>query len=100
VTSPEASTSRVHLSVFGRVQGVGFRWFTERIASRLELAGWVRNCADGSVELEAEGHADAILAFRRALHEGPPGARVDRVEERVTLTEPLERPFAIRRASR
>jgi acylphosphatase len=64
----------------GRVQGVGFRWFTETVASREGLHGWVRNLPDGRVEASAEGDADAIERFERALRQGPPGARVDDVE--------------------
>jgi acylphosphatase len=92
-----ASEARMHLAVFGRVQGVGFRWFTERSATRLGLAGWVRNRADGSVELEAAGNPDAMAALQQALRAGPPGARVDRIEQLAVTDEALPKPFAIRR---
>ena len=46
---------RVHLVVRGRVQGVGFRWFVKEVARGLDLAGWVKNRADGGVEVVAEG---------------------------------------------
>jgi acylphosphatase len=67
--------------VRGRVQGVGFRWFVEREAHMLGLAGWVRNNADGSVEVLAMGTSDQLLGLRSRLRHGPRAARVDDVEE-------------------
>ncbi len=67
--------------VRGRVQGVGFRWFVEREAHILKIAGWVRNNADGSVEVLAQGSRDQLLGLRSRLREGPRAARVDMVEE-------------------
>lgn len=60
----------------GRVQGVGFRWFTHDAAAREGIHGWVRNLADGSVEVVAEGDADAMRRFEAAVRRGPGGARV------------------------
>lgn len=65
--------------VTGRVQGVGFRWWTARTARELGLGGHVRNLPDGSVEVHAAGSAEAVAALERALHSGPPAARVDGV---------------------
>ena len=70
--------------VRGRVQGVGFRWFVEREAHILAIAGWVRNNADGSVEVMAQGTRDQLLGLRSRLREGPRAARVDAVEEAET----------------
>ena len=67
--------------VRGRVQGVGFRWFVEREAHILGVAGWVRNNHDGSVEVLAQGTRDQLSGLRRRLREGPRAARVDKVEE-------------------
>jgi acylphosphatase len=67
--------------VRGRVQGVGFRWFVEREAHMLQIAGWVRNNHDGSVEVLAQGTRDQLLGLRSRLREGPRAARVDAVEE-------------------
>jgi acylphosphatase len=67
--------------VRGRVQGVGFRWFVEREAHLLGIAGWVRNNPDGSVEVLAHGTRDQLSAMRSRLGEGPRAARVDAVEE-------------------
>jgi acylphosphatase len=73
---------RIELRIAGRVQGVGFRWATHKEASRLGLAGWVRNADDGTVEVVAEGSEDVIEHFISWCHSGPPGARVDGVQER------------------
>jgi len=69
-----------HIQVRGRVQGVGFRAWTEATARRLALSGWVRNRADGSVEIEAAGTAAALSTFVDGLNDGPPLARVTAVE--------------------
>jgi acylphosphatase len=67
--------------VHGRVQGVGFRWFVVRRAESHGLGGTVRNLADGSVEVIAEGPRAALEAFLEELRAGPPRARVERVDE-------------------
>ena len=67
--------------VRGRVQGVGFRWFVEREAHQLAIAGWVRNNSDGSVEVLAMGTREQLFGFRSRLREGPRAARVDDIEE-------------------
>ena len=66
--------------VTGRVQGVGFRWWTRAQALRLGLDGSVRNADDGSVEVEARGPEPALAELERLLNEGPPHARVRAVE--------------------
>jgi acylphosphatase len=65
--------------VSGRVQGVGFRYFTQDTALREGVTGWVRNLPDGRVEALLEGDADAVTRVERAVRKGPRGARVDRV---------------------
>ena len=67
--------------VRGRVQGVGFRWFVEREAHMLGIAGTVRNNHDGSVEVLAMGSREQLMGLRSRLQEGPRAARVDDVEE-------------------
>ncbi len=67
--------------IHGRVQGVGFRYFAERVANGLGLAGSVRNRWDGTVEVYAIGDAESLEAFKRQLEKGPPSARVSHVEE-------------------
>jgi acylphosphatase len=74
--------------VRGKVQGVGFRWWTRSRARGLGLAGTVRNCADGSVEVRVRGGEEVVDAFREQLAHGPPGSRVEVVEE--VPTEPVE----------
>ena len=65
--------------ISGRVQGVGFRHFTEAAAARAGVAGWVRNLPDGRVEVAAEGEDGVMERFERVIRKGPPGARVDGV---------------------
>jgi acylphosphatase len=66
--------------ISGRVQGVGFRWFAQTAAEHEGVHGWVRNLPDGRVEVQAEGDAEAVERFERALRHGPRGARVDEVD--------------------
>jgi acylphosphatase len=81
MTSAEKSADARRFLVRGRVQGVGFRWFVEREAHVLGISGWVRNNADGSVEVLAMGSSDQLLALRSRLRAGPRAARVDDVDE-------------------
>ncbi|MBI4133088.1 acylphosphatase [Candidatus Uhrbacteria bacterium] len=74
------SHARLHLKIHGVVQGVGFRWSARRRALELGLAGWVRNCADGCVEVLAEGPPEPISAFEAWCSGGPTTAHVERVE--------------------
>jgi len=67
-------------TITGRVQGVGFRFFTEDAARREGLHGWVRNLVDGRVEIMAEGDAEAVDRFERHVRHGPPGARIEQIE--------------------
>ena len=66
--------------IAGRVQGVGFRWFTHDAAAREGVHGWVRNLADGRVEVVAEGESESIQRFEAAVRRGPASARVETVE--------------------
>jgi acylphosphatase len=68
-----------HVRVSGRVQGVFFRAWTRDEAETLGLAGWVRNCRDGSVEAHFEGDADAVDEMIDLMREGPPDAEVNQV---------------------
>jgi acylphosphatase len=82
--------------ISGRVQGVGFRYFTEATAQREGVAGWVRNLPDRSVEVVAEGDGEAMERFERAVRSGPPGARVERVEVDTTYPVAGETEFNIK----
>ncbi len=67
--------------ISGIVQGVGFRYFAERVANRLGVGGYVRNCSDGTVEVYAIGDATTLDALKLQLAEGPRSARVMSVDE-------------------
>jgi len=73
---------RLVATVHGSVQGVGFRWFVQRAAARLDLEGWVVNQADGTVEVVAEGPPQVLGDLEAALRAGPPAARVREVTVR------------------
>jgi len=77
----------VHVTVSGRVQGVGFRWATLERARQRGIAGWVRNRPDGAVEAVFEGPPDAVDALVAWVRRGPSGARVDDVT--VELEAPV-----------
>lgn len=66
--------------ISGRVQGVGFRWFTQDAAAREGVTGWVRNLPDGRVEALVEGDEESVIRVERALRAGPRGARVQTVQ--------------------
>ncbi len=81
--------------VRGRVQGVGFRWFVEREARTLGVSGWVRNNADGAVEVLAMGSNEQLQALRDRLQKGPLASRVDAVEEVEAQPVPDLKTFRI-----
>jgi acylphosphatase len=76
----EVTFRRAILTVTGSVQGVGYRYFTFRNARRLGLKGWVRNMADGRVEVDVEGPTDMIAVLADLLKEGPQASGVELVE--------------------
>jgi acylphosphatase len=69
--------------ISGRVQGVGFRYFTQECALREGVTGWVRNLPDGRVEAHVEGESESVTRIERALRSGPGGARVQTVTVEV-----------------
>jgi acylphosphatase len=71
---------RRHVTVYGFVQGVGFRFAVERAARSRGVAGWVRNRPEGTVEAVFEGELEAVEALVRLCREGPRGAEVERIE--------------------
>lgn len=84
------------LRIEGRVQGVGFRAFVRREALRLGLAGWVRNEPDGSVAIEAAGDPASLAELETVVRQGPPAARVLRVEARDLAGGPATGGFEVR----
>jgi len=82
--------------VRGRVQGVGFRYFTQAAAVRAGLSGWVRNNPDGTVEIAAAGEVDALERLEQQVRHGPPGARVDQVTVSDDAVSATDAHFAIR----
>jgi acylphosphatase len=73
------------------VQGVGFRYFVQYAAERLNLAGYVRNLRDGRLEAYAIGTGEQLAAFRAALEKGPHGSRVSSVQEEPAPLEEIHK---------
>jgi acylphosphatase len=87
---------RIDATVRGHVQGVGFRWFVQRTAARLELTGWVANTPNGAVRVVAEGAQEDLGALLEALRRGPPSAGVSTVDVQWSEATGAEPVFAIR----
>jgi len=79
-----AELQRLDITISGRVQGVGFRYFAEEVANRLGLVGYVRNLLNGAVEVVAEGEPLSLEEFLAILKKGPPAAEVSDVKARWT----------------
>ena len=75
-----SETASLSARVYGRVQGVFFRSFTQQQALALGLTGYAKNLPDGTVEVQAEGNRQALEDLLKQLERGPSGARVERVE--------------------
>lgn len=76
----ETKTIHAHIFISGRVQGVNFRWYTQRMAQRVGLTGWVRNLWDGRVEAIFEGSEELVQEAVAWCHHGQPPAQVDDVQ--------------------
>lgn len=96
-TEPSSVHARRYV-VRGRVQGVGFRWFVEREAHILQIAGWIRNNPDSTVEVLAQGTSEQLAGLHSRLREGPRAARVDSVEVSEAEAIPGLTSFQIRGA--
>ena len=70
----------IHVTIQGRVQGVGFRYYTQREARKLGISGWVRNCPDGSVEAIICGETERLDSMKQWLKHGPSYAQVEHIE--------------------
>ena len=82
----------LHLSISGRVQGVGYRESLRAEALRLGVTGWVRNRRDGSVEAVLQGPREPVEAALTWARRGPPAARVTQVDARAAPAE-FDRPY-------
>ena len=79
----------IHVSIRGRVQGVGFRAFVEEEALQRGVRGWVRNRRDGSVEAMFSGEAQTVAGMIEACRRGPFGARVTALDQREASAEEI-----------
>jgi len=88
-----------HFLVSGRVQGVNFRAFSKGIAHDTGVVGWIQNDTRGNVEGVAQGSESALMRFKKALHVGPPHAKVTKVEisDERTLDSLEHEVFEVRR---
>jgi acylphosphatase len=82
--------------ISGRVQGVGFRYFVEGLATAEGIHGWVRNLADGRVEAWLEGERASVERVEAALWRGPSGADVERVDAEEAAPSGRATGFSIR----
>jgi len=87
-------TKRFFIS--GRVQGVSFRYYTQRAANRLGIKGFVRNLPDGRVEVLARADEEALSEFYSFLRDGPPAARVDHIETKEETSDQELHSFQIK----
>ena len=87
------SVTICHVVIRGRVQRIGYRAWTEMTALELGLEGWVRNRRDGTVEALFAGLAEDVAAMLEACRQGPPGARVESIDEQ----EATQGDLALRR---
>lgn len=71
---------RLHVVVHGKVQGIYFRAYAQAEGNRLELKGWVKNRADGAVEVAFEGEAEKVDQMLAWLKQGSPGSQVTKVD--------------------
>ena len=76
-----------HVFFEGRVQGVGFRWTAKNLARGYEVTGWVKNLADGRVEMQVSGETDEVDAFIEAIEESELKSHIKKVD--VSVIPPL-----------
>lgn len=78
----------VRVRIAGRVQGVGYRYWTERVAGELGVSGWVRNRRDGTVEALFSGPPDEVAGMIERCRDGPPSAQVTSIDVAEAAAEP------------
>ncbi len=83
--------------IFGRVQGVGYRYFACRVAQEKNLCGYVRNLPEGEVEVWVQGDEKAVNEITATLQEGPPWSHVTHIEARDSAPSPEWNRFSILR---
>ena len=91
-----AETKRLHATIEGRVQGVGFRYFVVNMAEELNLTGWVRNLANGDVEITVEGNTKDLERLLSHVRTGPPSSYVNNVSLDWSAAENTFTSFSIR----
>jgi acylphosphatase len=89
-----------HYLISGRVQGVGFRRFTERTAQEFQLRGWVRNLADGRVEAVAQGAPESLVEFEARMKKGPAHGHVESLVIRSLQSSENHSGFSLRKDGR
>ena len=78
----------IHMIIKGKVQGVGFRYYTYIMAKKYDIKGSVKNLEDGDVEIFAQGDTDKIKKFKKFIYKGSPFSKVERViEEEINTKE-------------
>ena len=82
--------------VTGKVQGVGFRQFTKKIAKRRGLQGWVRNLKDKRVEIQVQGHSEEVQGLINEIKKGPPGSKVDHLEIQDLKESDFDESFVVK----
>ena len=87
---------RIHLIVSGRVQGVGFRYFTYEVARKFCITGWVKNLHNGDVEVEAQGEPEKLIAFIEMLKQGHDYAIVTNIKQSDMAVNDDDFKFEIR----
>ncbi len=92
----EIKLKRLAITVTGRVQGVGYRFFTKDTADMYGFSGWVHNCFNGDVEMEVQGNTELIQQFISELRKGPMMSHVTDVRTREMELESGEKLFSIR----
>lgn len=92
-----SSTQRAHIFIEGRVQGVGFRYFTKTNAQKIGLTGWVKNRADGRVEAIFEGPKEEVLTMIEQCQKGPRASEVNNIDLKWEEVDSTINSFQIKR---
>jgi len=90
------NNQRIHVTIEGRVQGVGFRQYVYLKANELGIVGWVRNTSSGAVEVTAEGNQDQLSSFMNFLKQGPRSALVTQFSQEWQPSTGEFKKFAVK----